>query len=361
MGETPFSYGFAIGMQTALGVPNDTIRDLTDATSISGTAVTSEDGAILGDPDSGIGESGISHTPTRVFAEKSRLAGFTEQPTDFLREGVENLSVAFTLKGNGRTLTGPTDAEFAPVNGIDAILRAGGLTAAPDPALNAWLYKTALDPEYTTVKIWSSGEAYVYQDVIATSLVIANTPGEASVLTANLAGTPYAHFVEAFPTLDFSQVAGEGGQDHSPPTLENAGNYWGVGSEERGFTTSTITISNEAEEVADSNAPGGVRTRQTDRLITYEQTLYATDTEIDYEYKELIRDTAPTDQLLFSWGPFTSGTPGVGDVANSLSVAMPTPELRSMTPEKSGANLSRSLSMAAVAQATQQSFFLRFL
>lgn len=345
MAEFDLNLAVAFGTQSVLGTADPTIAALAGA-------LDSSDGIVLGDAASGIAESGLSYSFIRSLREKAPVAGsFTAQPSDFLGEQIDGFTFAVPLKGCGATASGaPADGEYTPLAGVDALLRSAGLSGAAWASGVGWEYKPA-SAQIATAKIFDSGGAWVIKDLVA-NMTIEWTPGGIAVATFALAGVVDSYAAVAFPTLDFGSQA-----SLSSPAVEQVAHNWGIGGAPRGFSAATTSISNETEDVPDSNAEGGKRTRQTGRTITHTATIYSDDGDPDFERTELVRTTAPTEPLIF-----TVGTPaGAAATINAIQMELTNPETRSIKPAKGGTSRQLEVELVAVDTAANGEFALRFV
>ena len=330
MAEINFAIAFAAGVQSVAGTADATIAGLTGS-------LTEADGIVLGDPDSGIAESGIDFGTLRNLKEKAVVSGsFTRQASTFLSEDIDTFSIAIPLMGRGTASPGVTDSNYTPAKGIDALLQAAGLAGAAWGSGNGWRYVPAA-AQIITVKLWLNGMAWVIRDCVA-SVEIDFTPAEVAIATFTLSGTVSSFSNSAtFPTLNYGNQA-----SISAPVVQGVGHNWGISAAQRGFTEATLSIDNQIDELPDSNSTTGKRNRQTGREITMAVTLFADSGSIDYERAALVRTSAPTDQQQFQ-----VGTPG-GSVANAVRVTLPTPEMRKFTPDPVGASYVVQAELAAV-------------
>lgn len=355
MAELTFGLAMAIGGQGTLGTPDPTIAGLTGS-------IDSDDGIVLGDPGGGAGETGIELELTRRLTELAAVSGsFTRQPSTFLGVDVATLRFSWQLKGNGLTQDASlTDTDYAPIPGIDALLRACGFTGAAWGGGAGWIY-TPASASIATAKIWSgvgaNAIAIVIKDIVG-SLEIEFTPGEVAIATATLSGV--LHSITSgvtLPTFNYGAGATTGNQLVSAPAISAVGHNWGISAALRGFTDATLSIDNEIEELPDSNAEGGVRKRQTGRVIDLSMTLLADSGDADFELTQLQLATAPTDAL-----NFTVGTPATnGLVIKGYRVIGTNPEVRNVTPTRIGASAGAELELALVDDAANGEFSLIFL
>lgn len=350
MGEITFGLGLAIGSQSTLGTADPTIAALSGALNV-------DDGIVLGDPDSGIGETGISLSVERRLKERAAVSGsFTRQPSQFLGVDIATLQIAFELKGNGNTQDATlNDSDYVPAIGVHQILQAVGLTSASWTGGNGQIYTPAA-AAIKTAKVWTHQGAFVIKDIVG-SLEVDFTPGGVAIATATLGGV-FDSFdgTASLPTFDYA-TGTLGDQTISAPVLQNLGHFYGIGSAQRGFTTARLLIDNQIEDVPDSNATGGVRKRQSGRTISLEASIYSDDGDPDFEVQELQRTTTPTDDLQFQAG----AAAGNGDVIKGFRVRGPNPEVRSWAPDKGGVSGLATVELALVDTAAGGEFELIFL
>lgn len=348
MANTTFLLAAAIGKQTARGVINTTIRDLAGA-------LTSADGIILGDPGSGIGESGISVGFARDLVEKAAVTGsFTLPPSNFIGRTIESLSIAFQMKGSGVTLGGsPVDSDFTPAPGVDALLECTGWSGAAYALLNGWEYSPS-EVTPATVKLWfgnsstNQAVAVVLQDVEG-GWGYSGDAGTIGVYTGNLSGTYASHAVVTLPSFDYGTQGSV-----SAPSIEQVNFTWDVS---RGFTSMSITGDNQTEDARDSNAVGGKTTRSTGRAIGISCGIYQGSADMGFELDQLGLIVAPTDAM--GWLVGDVGVTGQPALAYRFEFA--TPELQSFTPDKEGADQVVNCELAAKSEIANGEARLIFL
>jgi len=351
MADLPFDLAIAVGVQSGIGVVNATIAGL------SGALNSATHGIVSGDPEVGIGAKGIDVKWAREFKETANLGNFTTQPSSFLREAVETLSVGWLLKGNGNVLSGaPADAEFVLDPGIDALHQALGLAGAAWGAGVGRIYVPA-PAVYSTVKLWvglkTSGTpntlAWVFKDCVGTGKLTWTPAGLGQGLAELSVGSVHAFAEETMPTFDYQEQTSV-----SAPVVQGVAHAWGA---TRGFQKFELEIANEIDELDDSNQATGVRQRFVDRSIKATAELYADDADLDFERAELVRTTAPTNLM-----SFTVGTPGVpAGRATAYRVRLTTPELRALAPIQIGDLLGWSVELAAVSGLANGDFELIYL
>jgi len=347
MAKVEFDVGLNILTQTAQGTLNTTVS--------GSTTIEESNGGVMGHPDAGEGRSGVSFTTSRGLIEKADATGsFTKQPSDFIREQIESFSIAIPLKGNGGTADSPvTDGNITPLNGIDAILRALGLTGAGSGGTDTWVYTpNPAGVIYCTAKLFVGQTAFVLQDCVASGS-IAFTPNGIGILTANFS----VGSVQSFAELAFPTSPAYGTQATlSAPAITSVNHTW---STARGFSDFTLTIDNGLETVGDSNQSVGTVDEQTARTISASVTMYTDPADDDFEHGQLVLATAagPTDLLSFTAG---AAATAAGTV-NGYTVKLTNPETRSITPRRLGNQLAYDVELVAVETVPDTEFELVFI
>jgi hypothetical protein len=336
MGDQPWAVALAIGVQSALGTINDTIRDLDTGT----WTPDSTDGFVLGDKNSGDAESGIT-IPNfeRIVREVAAVsASFTEQADSFLRTAVTNLAISLPTQGNGLDAGAPTASAAslaATLPGRDAIYQCAGLTetvgAAP-PDIDYDPRSTAI---YATIKLWigsgGTGMSYVFKDCINESLAWVLTPGGNCIETSNfkVGSLDTAAVGTAFPAVAYGTQA-----SMAAPVVESVA-FLAFG-QTRGFENLTVTCQNTIEEYQDSNiATTGLRQSQTRRQFLVDGTLYVESGDVDAAYTQHVSTSAPTNDLQMQ-----IGDPDVGGAETELRSS----RLRSTDRSRRWRRISRSRS-----------------
>jgi len=287
-----WNVALAAGIQSNFGAPNATILGL-------GGTLDETDGVILGDRQSGDGQSGIT-LPNFVREARERAdVGLTKQADSFVRTSVSGLAIAFELKGNGITST-PSSGQAQPDPGIDALLQAAGLNGAAGTA-PVYAYTAATGTKYLTVKLWVGDLSFNFQDCVVETFSIPNTGGEVVIAVANIRvgsiqGAPTDGVT--FPTIDYGNQASLGA-----PTLVSAGfNY----DQSRDFQSAAVEINNTIEEIAAANQPSGIRLSQDTRRITIDLLTEMDDANSDFDYNNLVATAAPTEDASWQLGSVTS-------------------------------------------------------
>jgi hypothetical protein len=345
MAEITFTIGVAVGTQSALGSVNTTVRDLT-------SPIDSSDGAVLGDRESGDAESGIVIPDIeRVFREVADVSGsWTKQASSFLRAAVTGMQIIHQLKGNGATST-PAAGEAKPLAGIDALLLGAGLSGANGTS-PTYVYTPATSETYLTIKLWLAGFSMVFQDCLVETLELTMPPGNVglashSIRVGSVTTPPTA---VAFPTFTYTTQA-----SLSAPVIGSpaTGFAW---SNSRSFQEMLLTISNDIQEIPDSERSTGLRATQHGQSIVGGATIFIDDADSDYEYTELVKTVAPTDVFNFQVGTVAGG----GATINAYKPQLGNPETRTLKWDRSGSKLIGRLSLQAVDPSAGGEFTLTF-
>lgn len=327
--EVPFLLGIAFKNQTTRGTAT-AMAVIGSGAGAGGAINNTTDGAVLGDPDSGAGGTGITLALSKSIVEKAPQTGsFTRDFANFIAREVATFSFTMPLKGNGSTAgSPPVAANFTPDLGIIALWRAAGLLGAANGA--TWRYLPT-PTNLVTAAIYSGNSAgangvrIIVRDIECTGVTFDFAPGQVGTVTFELAGvldsidetgswgaTPFAYGNQA--TL-------------SAPPVRSASFLWGPNTPDVravGFSELSIAISNESEEVPSSNSASGLIQRQTGRVITATGTLDAAAAEMLFELNQLAESNIANAELF----GFTIGTPaGSAGICNAYTISLPTPEL----------------------------------
>jgi len=332
--------GIAFGAQTVEGTADATIAGLSGSLTLS-------DGIVLGDANSGIVSSGISHSFTRRLNEKPPLSGsFTKQSSDFLEEQIA-LSFALPLSGprNDTTAT-PVDGDFVGRVGVEALYRCAGLFGAASGTPGHQYIP--IDVDLITAKLFDSGNYWVIKDIRG-DVSINLTPGEIAVATYTLSGIVDSFGAVAFPTFDYEELG-----TVSAPVVASVSPVWGFDPEERGWTSLTIGVSNSIESIPDSASDTGSSFEQTNREITVSMTIKDTDTDIDFTRTNLVGTTAPTDDLTATIGDAATGS----DPALAVLIEARNLEVRSYTPDVAGTQAASTITAVCTATIVATEFKL---
>ncbi len=307
--ETFHGVALAIGVQSAFGTVNSTIKALSGALVVG-------DGIILGDKSAGTAETGIQLPNHSAFVrEVAQVAGsFTQQADDFLRELVDGLAITFALKGNGADAGAPTADAALPDEGIDAFWGCAGLVGASGAAEPDYKYTPRASAEYHTVHLWHGDLDFIFQDCLIETAQIKLSTGAAALITGNIkvGAVESRNDGVTFPTFTWGKQA-----SLAAPVV--AGVAFAAFGQTRGFEGDLdINFDNEIEEFGDSNVEiTGIRQSQAKRIITVDGRLYQNTSDSSAEYDALVSTSAPTADLTLQLGD-----PDVGGAETELNAAL---------------------------------------
>ena len=326
--EIPFLLGMIVETQTTRG----TATPMPAIAGGGGTAGAFDlaDGAVLGDPSAGVGETGISISFGKNITEKAVQTGsYTRDFANYVARTVESFQVAVPLKGNGGTTTGgaAVATDFTPDAGIVALYRAAGLVGAASGT--QWKF-TPTSTELITAAIMfgnesSNGMQVIIKDVEAKSLTFDFTPGETATAVYDLGGIlDSVNETGSWPAAPFEY----GNQSSlSAPAVQEVAFQWGPSTPTAravGFSQLSITIDLGAEDVLSSNATGGIVPRQTGREIKVSGIIDAAAADFTYELDQLAESLiANADVLSFQIGTAA----GAAATANALAFQLSDVEL----------------------------------
>lgn len=311
MAKFDFSVAVAFATQTAEGTYNSTLDGIT-------TTLLAADGLLLGDPESGVRQSGLALTLGRRKRDKAFIGStFTRSLSDFLAAEVRTFTFAFPFCGNrGTASSPPVDGDAVPLTGIDALLEGAGMTGSAwgSGVGHSYVYGS---PNPISALVYYFGNRLELLDCRC-SLAIEFTPTSIPIATATIeVGSVKNHAVAAIPsTLTYGDQ-----QTVSAPVIQAVGNAW---QDTRGFSTLTLNIAPSFEDIPDSNAATGLVKEQTDRETRIEATLFADDSvDEGYEYSQLIEASQGNlDPLAFTVGDAMTN----GSVVEAVTVSVPEPE-----------------------------------
>jgi len=343
MGDVPFNAALAVGVQAGLGSINAAIRDL----SLDGAAQA--DGLVLGDRGSGTGNSGITIPTIEAVRRAVADLGLTRNLATVLRRQVIGLQIAYQRKGNGAVVAGgaPSAGQAQPVAGIDALQQLAGFAgvAGVAPVYN---YSPANATVYGTVKLWVGTIAMVFQDCLIDQRTLSTPPGDVALVTDQIrvgslvtgyAGTDPASGIERGIDWSAFGAAPDFGEQATleAPVVKDIGNAWGVNPfRSRGFHAFQLTVSNNLQQIGDSNQTDGVRLAQGDaRAISVRAELFIDDADEGdtFEFRQTGTVPGATEQWFF-----TVGTPAAadGDVINAFQITMNRPEVATVQQGRQG-------------------------
>lgn len=363
MADFPHLLGAAFLTQSVRGTVNSNIPAIGSGSGTGNEVENVTDGAVLGDPDSGTGESGISLQLGKNITEKAVITGsFSRDFANFIGRTIESFSMAIPLKGNG-TASPSVDGDYTPDVGIDALLQAAGLSGSAWGSGVGWAYVPAATQIISAGVYFGrtsadDGLRILLKDLEAAGLTLSFTPGQIAVATFNLGGVfDSADTTGTWPSSPFEY----GNQSSlSAPSVAEVNFEWGPDTpadRSLGFESLEISIDNETEDVPASNVSGGSTPRQTGRTITITGKINAEDGDIDFEIDQLAEDAIANAEEL----NFTVGTAG-GSTANAYRVRVPDPELISLEPaDPMGASAAWNIELRARASAANGEFELIYL
>lgn len=314
-------------------------------TAIYGDPDTTDDGLVLGDPEAGIGESGISFGFGRRHRDKAVLAGGDTRPlSDWLAAEVRTFSFTFPFCGNRATTTAgtPVDGDFQPLRGVEAILNGAGLLGAAWGTGVGWSFKFGTVWPFSSL-LWFGENRLELLDCRCNTLAITYTPGALAIATADIVvGSIKDPAAKGFSPVTFPTTVDYGPQaEVSAPVVEQIGHAW---QETRGFSELTINISRDIGDVLDSNAIDGIIKAPSGKTVTIEAVLYS-DTvdkvyELDQAFATVVGDL---DALAFQVGTDAAAS----SPALAHSVNFPQPELDEGEPDKLGDYQASSVNLIA--------------
>lgn len=343
MADAAFNIGVAFGVQSARGVINATIDAMK-----GGTSFGLSDGIVLGDRDSGIYNSGID-TPTfeRKLREVADVPGsFTKQASTFLETLVEGFSFTWQLKGNGASST-PSSGQAQPDVGINALLEGSGLVGAAGTS-PVYEYTSATTTKYLSAHLRVGELEFVFKDILVDTLTLTPTPGGIVLAQATMAvgSLDFQNSGVTFPTYTFGTMA-----TTEAPLVVGVANTW---STVRGFNSCSITISNDIEDVEDSNEATGFRKSPTGRTFEAEEAIWVDTVAALYELERL-QGTASAAKF-FQVGAVA----GVGNPLVGFEARFTGPECRSVKHEDRDNYINATVNYVGVSGSAQGEFLLTF-
>ena len=325
MADQEYEIGMAVGVQADIDTLNGTISAL------AGT-LDETDGIVLGDPDSGDFESGISAPSfVRESREQSDVeGGFRSRHGTFLRVDAQGLEITWAVKGNGTTSTGGA-GEAKPDPGIDALHEMGGL-AGVNGAGEIYEYTSRTNASaggivrYGTVKLWVGDLAWVLKSCTCSSLKFTVQPSGIILATAVIDVGNVESFTDpvTFPTFDYGNQ-----ESLQPNTVENVTTSFGA---VRGWESLEFELATELFRSQDSARTGGLRTAGSGREVNVTSRLYVASSASGFEYLRVVETAAPTNDLGFQLGTAAAGSGTI----NALLVDVRNVEVASMKPTPEG-------------------------
>lgn len=361
-----YSFDSAIAFAAAAEGTYDSVLDGI-TTVLRGDPDTTDEGLVLGSPTAGVGETGIDFSIGARLSEKAHVgASYTRPIDDFLAAENPTFSFTFPFCGNRANTHATTveDADFTPLVGVDAILQGAGLVGAGWGAGVGWSYT----PDITTALPFSallylSESRYELKDCRTSSLSVAFTPGSIPLATAEIAvGSVKDPASTTIASAALPTTLTYGGQASvSAPTVETVAHLW---KQTRGFTTLTLNIGQDIEDIPDSNdnATGFVKDA-TGREITIDATMFIDNTADEdgktYETSQVFATAVgDLDPLSFTVGTAQTST---SSPATAVYISAPTPRLREFKPERVGTKAGGTVSLVARGATAGSELEIRFI
>ena len=300
------SFAFGFLTQTVPGTINPLFDDVNGVGSIgssgAGYPVNSwgtAEGLILGDASAGVAESGLEFALGRLSNEGSPLgSSFSRGLSDFLGYELNQFSVTIPFCGN-RSTVGllPTDIEVQPINALSALLEALGMTgvaAGGGPPGDIWNFSST--SRVASGLVYYNGTRVGIRDIRVADVSIELAPGGIPIATFGLRGTvaydPEPDDISDGLTLDYGDQ-----DDVSAPVVEGVGNTWGP---VEGWSQMSLTVTNDLQEVGDSNQTPALSDEPAGRVSQFSATLYTQDSNKDYG-AEQIRAAIVGDLNAIGW------------------------------------------------------------
>ncbi len=329
-----FNFGAAVAFapQTAEGTYNAALDAI-------GATLLDSDGLLLGDPESGVSESGLTLTLGRGKRDKAFIGtSFSRTISDFLKADVRTFTFSFPFCGNRADASGPpVDGDAIPLTGIDAILEGVGLVGTAWGSGVGHSYVFGSPPPFSAL-VYVNGSRFEFLDCRA-QLSVLFEPTGIPIATATVeVGSIKDQIVSALPiTVTYGEQA-----TVSAPIIEAAAFTW---QDARGFNTCTLDITPAIDTLGDSNAATGQVKEQSDRETSLTMNLFGDDTvDTGYEYSQLIEPTQGNlDVASFLIGDVMSGT----DAVKAFGIDFPDPELDEMTSAALGTKASNEIKLIA--------------
>jgi hypothetical protein len=345
-------FDFEVAVAFAKQVDEDTYNAGLAGIGVDPDILADTDGLLLGDPDSGVRETGLSLTLGRSKKDKAFVgASFTRSLSDFLKAEVRTFTFSTVFCGNrGTAATPPIEANATPITGIDALLSGCGLVGVTNPAPVGWLYEFG-SPEPISALVYYFGNRLELKSC-RTACSIQFTPGSVPILTATVeVGSVNLHQVEGFPVLDYGNQ-----QDVSAPVIETVAHTW---QHARGFSDAALNITPTFVDIGDSNATDGIVKEQSGREVTFEGTIFADDTTNEgHEYEQLTAEAIATlDPLSFAGGDAMTD----GSVVEAFKVEIDDPEPDEVTIANLGTKAAHSVKLVARSATANKELQLTFI
>lgn len=336
------NFAIAFAPQVAEGTFNAALAAIT-------TALADTDGLVLGVSGEGEADSGIEVDMEALREEAATLGGsFTRPPGRVTRRKIK-LTATLPWCGNRQNAADPpADANFVPGVGFGALLGATGIVVG---AWGAGVGQRGVPGAVSKCSglAYINGQRYGLLDCVVSTATPAYTAGETPAIAFEVeVGSVEFATEDPLPTLDFGEQA-----TVQPPIVENAGHAWGM---TRGFEELEIEISNEVEDVPDSNAPTGLIPERTAREITVKGKMYKDDANALFEWEQLGEDEAGDLEAL----SFQIGTSAVA-LGPILAIGVNIPMLEITTVKETTIGGKAAVEIEGVARHTSPNSEIEFL
>jgi hypothetical protein len=359
MAKVTWDVAAAFAVQVAEGDYEDNL-DTISAT-LQGDPDNTDDGLVLGDAESGEGGSGLSLTLGRTNRPKAVVgASFTRDISDFLRLDVPTFSFSWPFCGNRADTHATTvaDADFQPSVGVDGILEAAGLAGTTWDGGIGYTYEPG-GTNLMSALIYYYGNRLELLDCRVSSMSVNYTPGSIAIATAEIAvgsvkdPADNTATTQALPDLTYGPQSSV-----SAPVIESINNVW---SQDRGFSSLTLTVNNTIEEIPDSNAVAGRVFEISAQEFLIDATLFVDDDGDDEVFAlNQALATANGDLSEFSFTVGTAQT-STSSPATAHKISLLDPELITTGPTKLGTKAGNVISLVGRSATANSEFDLTFI
>lgn len=316
MAKSDFEVAVAFATQTAEGTYNATLDDVTDTLLVG-------DGLVLGDPEAGVRESGLSLALGRKKKDKAFVgSSFTRSLSDFLAAEVRTFTFAMPFCGPRTNATNPVeDADGIPIVGLDALLEGMGMEGTAWGSGIGHRYVFATTNPISSLIYYFGNRLELLDCRVSGSILF--EPASIPILTATIeVGSIKDHSLLVFPTtLTYGEQ-----QSVSAPVIEGVSFVWRTDDDPRvgGFSTLTLNIAPSFATIGDSNAATGEVKEMEDREASIDGTIFEEpDTDAGHVYEQLTATAIATLDPI----DFLVGTAMVADTpVKAVGITMPDPE-----------------------------------
>jgi len=337
-----------IGAQVDQATPLAAVEDATAL--ISGAASGTDATGIFVDKNNvQFGFNRVESDP-RMFEDTLRpLAGtfYRVEPT---------LSFSMDVVGGGQTLTTPASGEYDLTEAMERILAGAGFDGGTSSSSNTTYGVEASSIEYQTLKLWrgdsttsNRDEAWVFVGCVF-DVTWNFTAGEKATMDVTVHADSVIHKAAGATdstNVNFPTSINYGTQDSTTlPVMRDSQAI--IGADTRGIVSGSISLTNEIQEVGDSNSATGVLKEHTGRMIEWSGDFYTDDTsaaDVGIDYDTLVGNVSENIEVKFFLGAASTST---GEVANALKFTIPNARFTATTKADGGLNVIRSVGAYAV-------------